>query len=91
MGGEWVGGVGPCVGDVGPQRRGRGPDLRSIARHAVGRPHAADGFPCVGDVAPTYDIPVAPRVGDVAPTYDIPVGRPHVADTIIFPVNSLLS
>ena len=30
-------------------------------------------------------------VGDVAPTYDIPVGRPHVADTIIFPVNSLLS
>ena len=83
MGGEWVGGVGPCVGDVAPQRRGRGPDLRSIARHAVGRPHAADGFPCVGDVAP--------RVGDVAPTYDIPVGRPHVADTIIFPVNSLLS
>ena len=83
MGGEWVGGVGPCVGDVDPQRRGRGPDLRSIARHAVGRPHAADGFPCVGDVAP--------RVGDVAPTYDIPVGRPHVADTIIFPVNSLLS
>ena len=72
MGGEWVGGVGPCVGDVAPQRRGRGPDLRSIARHAVGRPHAADGFPCVGDVAP--------RVGDVAPTYDTPVGRPHVAD-----------
>ena len=49
MGGEWVGGVGPCVGDV------------------------------------------APRVGDVAPTYDIPVGRPHVADAIIFPANSLLS
>ena len=90
MGGEWVGGVGPCVGDVAPQRRGRGPDLRSIARHAVGRPHAADGFPCVGGVAPRVG-DVAPRVGDVAPTYDIPVGRPHVADTIIFPVNSLLS
>ena len=37
---------------------------------------------------PTAD---APHVGGVAPTYDIPVGRPHVADTIIFPVNSLLS
>ena len=23
---------------------------------------------------------VGPCVGDVAPTYDIPVGRPHVAD-----------
>ena len=90
MGGEWVGGVGPCVGDVGPQRRGRGPDLRSIARHAVGRPHVADSFSCVGGVAPHVG-GVAPRVGDVAPTYDIPVGRPHVADTIIFPVNSLLS
>ena len=45
----------------------------------VGRPHAADGFPCVGGVAPRVG-DVAPRVGDVAPTYDIPVGRPHVAD-----------
>ena len=34
---------------------------------------------------------VGPCVGDVAPTYDIPVGRPHVADAIIFPANSLLS
>ena len=33
--------------------------------HPVGRPHVADGFSCVGDVAPTYDIPV---------------GRPHAAD-----------
>ena len=40
--------------------------------------------PCVGDVAPTYDIPVGrphvadgfPHVGDVAPTYD----TPHVGD-----------
>ena len=31
----------------------------------VRRPHVADGFP---------------HVGDVAPTYDTPVGRPHVAD-----------
>ena len=47
--------------------------------------------PCVGDVAPTYDIPVgrphvadglscvgdvAPRVGDVAPTYASPDALP---------------
>ena len=37
----------------------------------VRRPHVADGFPHVGDVAPTY---ATPHVGDVAPTYDIPVG-----------------
>ena len=43
----------------------------------VRRPHVADGFPHVGDVAPTY---ATPHVGGVAPTYDIPVGRPHVAD-----------
>ena len=44
--------------------------------------------PCVGDVAPTYDIPVgrphvadgSSCVGDVAPTYATPVGRPHAAD-----------
>ena len=43
----------------------------------VRRPHVADGFPHVGDVAPTY---ATPHVGGVAPTYDTPVGRPHVAD-----------
>ena len=31
---------------------------------------------------PTAD---APHVGDVAPTYDIPVGRPHVADGFLDP------
>ena len=52
--------------------------------HPVGRPHAADGFPHVGDVAPTYDTPVGrPHVadglscvGDVAPTYASPDGLP---------------
>ena len=43
----------------------------------VRRPHVADGFPHVGDVAPTY---ATPHVGGLAPTYDIPVGRPHAAD-----------
>ena len=43
----------------------------------VRRPHVADGFPHVGDVAPTY---ATPHVGGVAPTYDTPVGRPHAAD-----------
>ena len=46
----------------------------------VRRPHVADGFPHVGDVAPTY---ATPHVGGVAPTYDTPVGRPHVADAEI--------
>ena len=43
----------------------------------VRRPHVADGFPHVGDVAPTY---ATPHVGGVAPTYATPVGRPHAAD-----------
>ena len=34
--------------------------------HPVGRPHAADGSSCVGDVAP--------HVGGVAPTYAAPDG-----------------
>ena len=46
----------------------------------VRRPHVADGFSCVGGVAPTYDIPVGrphaadgfPCVGGVAPTYASP-------------------
>ena len=40
MGGEWVGGVGPCVGDVAP----RVGDVAPTYDIPVGRPHVADGF-----------------------------------------------
>ena len=50
----------------------------------VRRPHVADGFPHVGDVAPTYATPVgrphvadgSSCVGDVAPTYASPDALP---------------
>ena len=45
MGGECVG---PCVGGVAPTN-----DI------PVGRTLVADGFSCVGDVAPTYASPDA--------------------------------
>ena len=60
MGGERVGGVGPCVGGVAANVGDVAPTYVS----PVGRPHAADGFFSTSGAWPRPT-----DVGDVAPTY----------------------